>query len=76
MTCYKEFLIFINQYEKAVMYMVNQKKSNSKKHNAFKRENVKETTKVSVAKKATSKEQAWFSDMNQIDWFPIDPYCD
>ena len=76
MTCYKEFVIFINQYEKVVMHMVNQKKSNSKKHNAFKRENVKATTKASVAKKATSKEKAWFSDMNQIDWFPIDPYCD
>lgn len=56
--------------------MSNQKKSNSKKHNVFKRENINANTKASATKKPTSKEQAWFSDMNQIDWFPIDPYCD
>lgn len=58
------------------MHMNNQKKGNSKKYNAFKRKNVKATTKAFVSKKMTSKGQAWFSDMNQIDWFPIDPYCD
>ena len=27
-------------------------------------------------KKLTAKEKAWFSDMNQIEWAPFDPYGD
>ena len=56
--------------------MNNQKKNNYRKHNASKRKNVKATAKALGAKNASSKEHAWFSDMNQIDWFPIEPYCD
>ena len=59
-----------------VTHMNNQKKNKYRKHNTSKRKNVKATAKALGAKKASSKEQAWFSDMNQIDWFPIDPYCD
>ncbi len=58
------------------MHMINPKRNNYTKHNSPKRKNVKANTKALVTKKASSKEQAWFSDMNQIDWFPIDPYCD
>ena len=58
------------------MHVNNQTKINYKKHNVPKRKKVKPNPKALVAKKASSKEQAWFSDMNQIDWFPIDPYCD
>ncbi len=56
--------------------MNNQKINNYKKHNASKRKNVKATKKALAAMKESCKKQAWFSDMNQIDWFPIDPYCD
>ena len=27
-------------------------------------------------KKMSSKEKAWLSDMNQIEWLPFDPYSD
>lgn len=59
-----------------VMCMNNQKKNNYKKYSTSKRKNAKTNTKALVTKKSSSKEQAWFSDMNQIDWYPIDPYCD
>ena len=26
--------------------------------------------------KMTSSERAEFAEMNQIEWFPVDPYCD
>lgn len=26
--------------------------------------------------KMTNSERAEFDDMNQIEWFPVDPYCD
>ena len=43
---------------------------------------VKKSKSIKQAQKAVHKtnaeknERARFDDMNQIDWFPVDPYCD
>ena len=31
---------------------------------------------ITSSKKMTNAERILFEDMNQIDWFPIDPYSD
>lgn len=69
-------MALINQFERTVIRMSNQRKSNFKKYSGIKRGNIKANTKTSETKKTSLKEQARFSDMNQIDWFPINPYCD
>lgn len=54
----------------------NQKKSANKTN---KRKNSNQTQLCKQKKKnnkVTSYEQAEFADMNQIEWFPVDPYCD
>lgn len=33
-------------------------------------------TKKKYSNNISNKETAQWYDMNQIDWFPIDPYCD
>ena len=47
-----------------------EKKSNNK--NA----EVKKTKNKIDSKKINNKERAKYDDMRQIDWYPIDPYCD
>ena len=47
-----------------------EKKSNSK--NA----EVKKTKNKIDPKKINNKERAKYDDMRQIDWYPVDPYCD
>lgn len=46
------------------------KKSNNKTND------VKKTKMKTDLKKISSKERAKYDDMRQIDWYPIDPYCD
>lgn len=41
--------------------------------------NKKDTKQVQAnkkIKKLSNSERAQFDDMNQIEWFPVDPYCD
>lgn len=61
---------------KGIMNSKNQKKYASKTN---KGKNLSQTQLFKWKKennKVTSYEQAEFADMNQIEWFPIDPYCD
>lgn len=54
----------------------NQKKSVNKIN---KRKNLNLTHSCKQKKqsnKMTNSERAEFADMNQIEWFPVDPYCD
>ena len=44
--------------------------TNKKRKNSITNKSKKEKNKMS------NKERAWFADMNQIEWFPVDPYCD
>ena len=37
---------------------------------------IKHVQKTVHKKKTEKSERARFDDMNQIDWFPVDPYCD
>jgi hypothetical protein len=37
---------------------------------------VKKTKEKTDLKKISNKERAEYDDMRQIDWYPIDPYCD
>ena len=50
--------------------MASNNKNNIKKKQAKKPQTNKKPKKMS------NKEKAKFSEQNQIDWFPIDPYCD
>lgn len=53
--------------------MTKDKSSKAKKQTT----KVKETsTKSTNQRKLTAKEKAAFSEMNQIEWFPVDPYND
>lgn len=38
--------------------------------------NIKKMQVNTNSKRMSNKEKAKWSEMNQIDWFPIDPYCD
>lgn len=54
----------------------NQKKSVNKtngRKNSNRTQSCKQKRKDN---KMTSSERAELDDMNQIEWFPIDPYCD
>lgn len=51
--------------------MANNKNAKSNKPKAAK----KQTTNKNP-KKMTNKQKAEFSAQNQIDWYPVDPYCD
>ena len=54
--------------------MKSNNKSNNKNNKKQKNLNKKKSCKSN--KKSINDERAWFSDMNQIDWYPVDPYCD
>ena len=47
---------------------------NTKTNKKQKHSNLKQSCKLN--KKSINDKRAWFSDMNQIDWYPVDPYCD
>lgn len=56
------------------MKPTNQKKSvNQSGHRKNTAQSRKQNRKN---KRMTNSERAEFDDMNQIDWFPVDPYCD
>lgn len=55
--------------------MDNKNTQNKKQTKPKKVQSVK-NNKVPKQKKLTNKDRAWFSDMNQIDWYPVDPYAD
>lgn len=49
-------------------------KNKAKKQNDSKQ--VKQNNHIIKNKKVNNAERAKLDDMNQIDWFPVDPYCD
>ena len=50
------------------------KKTDKKSNN--KNVGVKKTKNKINLKKISNKQRAKYDDMRQIDWYPIDPYCD
>lgn len=56
--------------------------SNNQKKSANKTNRRKNSNRTQLCKqkkknnKMTSSERAEFDDMNKIEWFPVDPYCD
>ena len=50
-----------------------------KKNNDINNKNRKKNNnqiQVNKKNKVSNKERSLFYNMNQIEWFPIDPYCD
>ena len=54
--------------------MKSNNQKNIKKANKKRRSNL--TQSIKQNKKITNVELARFYDMNQVEWFPIDQYCD
>lgn len=50
------------------------KRTSNKSNN--KTDNIKKPTKKIDLKKISNKKRAEYDDMRQIDWYPVDPYCD
>ena len=53
--------------------------SNNKKDNVNKtkkQKKIKQAQQNKTNQKLSAAEHAKLDDMNQIDWFPFDPYCD
>lgn len=54
----------------------NQKKSVNKTNGSKNSNQTQSCKQKRRDKKMTSSERAELDDMNQIEWFPVDPYCD
>ncbi len=50
-------------------------KRTDKKSN-IKANGIKKTQNKNNSKKISNKGRAEYDDMRQIDWYPVDPYCD
>ncbi len=54
----------------------NQKKSANKINRSEDSNRTQSCKRKRRDHKMTSSERAEFAEMNQIEWFPVDPYCD
>lgn len=54
----------------------NQKKSTNKINRSKNLNRTQSCKQKRRDHKMTSSEQAEFAELNQIEWFPVDPYCD
>ena len=50
--------------------------SNNQKKYVDRTSRRKKSNRTQLCKQMTNFERAEFDDMNQIEWFPVDPYCD